>query len=124
MESTTNIQSSTTSPLRCRNCESTNVNVQAINEQDFRKGHGCLFTVLFGIYYWCWFIIKWTCKYTVYLFYWIFAGWMQLIIAKKNNRPFEKPAFINKMMQKSGKMYNNVNTYVVCQDCGYREKIK
>lgn len=110
--------------MKCSNCGSENVQIQTINEQDYKKGHGCLFTFLFGLYYWTWLIIKWMCKYFAYACYWLFCGWVQVIIAKKKGIPFEQPKSIKRMMQRHGKTYNHVHSYAVCQDCGHREKIK
>lgn len=74
--------------MKCEKCGSENVKVEVVNEINYGKGHGCLFTILFGVYYWPWLVCKWFFKYIVFIMYWDCWGWISLIISKKNKKRF------------------------------------
>ena len=82
--------------MKCRRCGSTNIEMTVINEMQVRKAHhGCAWWCFVG---WWWLAVKW-----------IF---------------FTVPALIAKLFFPD-KMYisNKINTYAVCQNCGYKWKI-
>lgn len=106
--------------MKCKKCGSENVTAQVINETEYRKGHGCLFSILFGVFYWTWLGIKWMFKYMVALFYWI-VMFTPVIIVKARGRQFNHPDWYRKMMQRKGKTYNNQKTVFVCNSCGNRQ---
>ena len=107
--------------MNCSKCGSPNMTAQVVTSVDYKKGHGCLWTVLFGIFYWTWLIIKWIFKLIVAFFYFIFIAWIRAIIAASKKRPFSHPDWYRKMMQRRGKTYNNEKTVFVCNNCGNRQ---
>jgi DNA-directed RNA polymerase subunit RPC12/RpoP len=106
--------------MRCKNCGSKNVTTQVINETSYRRGHGCLFTILFGIFYWAWLVVKWTLKLMIAILYLLLAAWIMVIAAAASNRQFKHPRWFKKMMQRKGKVYNEQTMVFVCNNCGYR----
>lgn len=108
--------------MKCNKCGSENMTVQVVNENHYKKGHGCLFTVLFGIYYWTWLFIKWCCKWSIYLLYLVFYASWAYPLAKFRKQNYKKPEWISKIMRRTGKMYNSGKTYAVCQDCGHKQE--
>ena len=109
--------------MKCKKCGSENVKVEIVNEINYKTGHGCLFTILFGIFYWTWLMLKWIYKYIMFAVYWITWGWISLIISKIQGKNFRQAEWLCKLMQKSGKNYNVQKSVAVCQDCGFRKTI-
>ena len=61
----------------CPKCGSNKVELTHVNE-----GHGCLFTFLFGLWYWLWVLFKWFIGLMVLMVWdWWFA--IIMLIAKK-----------------------------------------
>ena len=50
--------------VKCPRCGSTHV--QLSNESN---KHGCLMTILFGVYYLAWLLVRWTIGLCLFLFY-------------------------------------------------------
>lgn len=116
----------------CPKCKSENMQVQMINKQHFKQGHGCLYSLFFGIFYWGWLAIKWASKYFK-LFLYFFLIWpvlliLRFIISLIKRRPFsiqnnmKHPEWVLKMMRKKGRVYNTQTKMAVCQNCGYSSK--
>jgi len=95
---------------------------QVVSETSYKKGHGCLYTIFFGIFYWGWLATKWACKYFVALMYWICAAWVLMIIAAVKKKKFEHPQWHKKMMRRKGKAYTDEKTVFVCNECGHRQE--
>ena len=110
--------------MNCAKCGSENVKIDVVNELSYKKGHGLLFTLLFGIYYWMWLLFKWSVKYIVAMTYWLSWAWISYIICKVTKKDWVKPEWYKKFMRKSGKMYNDQKSVAICQNCGYRKNIK
>ena len=107
--------------MKCEKCGSENMTAQVVATTKMKKGHGCLYTVLFGIFYWTWLVIKWCCKYCIALCYWIIAGWITAIVCAVQKKKFSTPQWYKKMMRRKGKTYTDEKTIFICQDCGNRQ---
>lgn len=109
--------------MKCTKCGSENVIVNVVNETQYNKGHGCLFTILFGAIYWFCLVIKWMIKAIVGILYWMFWSWISYIICRVQKKDWKKPNWYVKFMRVHGKMYNDQKSVAVCQECGYRKDI-
>ena len=86
---------------KCPRCGSTRV--QLSNE---RSKHGCLWTILFGIYYIFWVIIKWIIGLLVFIFW----DWWVAIIKTASGRGH---------VWQSKKWFSGRKYIFYCHDCGY-----
>lgn len=81
----------------CPKCNSDNINIQVVNEQQLvTKHHGCLWWLIIG---WWWIFVKWLVFTIPALFAAIFIG-------------------------RRKKIKNTTITMCVCQNCGYSWKKK
>lgn len=87
--------------VKCPKCGSTRV--QLSNE---RGKHGCLYTVLFGIYYLSWLVIKYVIGFFVFILY----DWWMAIIKKIENKGH---------VWQSKRWFSNKKRIFYCHDCGY-----
>ena len=85
----------------CPKCGSDKV--QLSNE---RSKHGCLFTILFGIYYICWVLIKWCIGFWVLVLY---DWWMAIVhsVQKKSH------------VWQCKKWFSNKARIYYCHNCGH-----
>ena len=90
--------------------------------------HGCLYTILFGTFYWGWLMIKWLFKYLffacVFVCLLIIVPVIWLIRAITKNRPAVrasdwKPEWLVTFMRRAGKTYTDHKGMWVCQACGW-----
>lgn len=86
---------------KCPQCGGTRV--QLTNES---SKHGCLWTVLFGIYYICYVLIKWSVGLCILV---LFDWWMAII----------KAACGKGYVWKSRRFFSNRRQLYYCHDCGY-----
>ncbi len=114
--------------MRCPKCKSENTQIQLVSDTKYKKGHGCLFTFLFGFYYWGWLIIKWIIKFSVAVMYEIIKwGIIVPVTAIKcmlTKEKFilaniKKPKWLRQFLRRRGKVYNERTKHMVCQDCSY-----
>lgn len=108
----------------CEKCGSQNVKVDVVNEISYNKGHGCMFTIIFGFYYWGWLLFKWFVKFMVGLTYWLSWAWISFIYCSITKNEWKKPDWYIKFMRVQGKMYNDQKSIAVCQTCGHRKNIR
>lgn len=114
----------------CKRCKSENINYQVINEVHYKKGHGCILTLLFGILYLTLWFFKWITKYMIFISYKIFKWTIKMpikyLLSLITKKPVSKedPQWLKKMMRKKGKSYNETKSIAVCQSCGYQWEIK
>ncbi|NLM19427.1 MAG: hypothetical protein GX217_05325 [Clostridiaceae bacterium] len=115
--------------MKCPRCSSENISVQIINEQHYKKGYGCILTILFGVFYWAWLVFKWGLKYLFYISYLIFKWflifpvkviWVIIRKEKITTLNMRDPEFVTKIMRKANKIYNVQKSFAVCQSCGYK----
>lgn len=86
---------------KCPKCGSTNV--QLSNE---RSKHGCLFTLLFGVYYLIVVMFKWMIGLCVFALY----DWWMAIIKKASGKGY---------VWQSKKWFSGKKQVWYCHDCGY-----
>lgn len=86
---------------RCPKCGGSHV--QLSNET---SKHGCLWTILFGIYYLIWVLIKWTVGLILFFLY---DWWMALIHAAAGKGH----------IWQSKKWFSGTRKIYYCHDCGY-----
>ena len=89
---------------RCPKCGSDHV--QLSNE---RSKHGCLWTILFGIYYISWLIIKWMIGAVVFLLW----DWWTLIVDKIRKKGH---------IWQCRKWFSGNKRVYYCHNCGYNFK--
>lgn len=87
--------------VKCPKCGSTQV--QLSNES---SKHGCLFTVLFGMWYLMLVFIKWCIGLCALIFY----DWWMAIIKKRNDKGY---------VWHSKKWFSNRKKIYYCHSCGY-----
>lgn len=87
--------------VKCPKCGSTKV--QLSNET---SKHGCLWTLLFGIYYFVWIMIKWCVGMTIFICY----DWWMAIIKKSSGRGH---------VWQSKRWFSNRRKIFFCHDCGH-----
>ena len=85
---------------KCPKCGSTKV--QLSNE---RSKHGCLFVILFGIWYIMWLMIRWCIGFMILLCY----DWWMSMIAKSKGKGY---------VWQSKKWFSNNKKIYYCHDCG------
>lgn len=119
---------------RCPKC-GTPMNPQTVNQYHAgRKGHGCLYTIFFGLWYWCWLGFKWFIQFMYKCLAWIFwlicviffyiyavfANVVRLIM--KKSRSWSIPKWINAIgtssIHQSRHEKNKMKTVWVCPHCG------
>lgn len=86
---------------RCPRCGS--YHVQLSNEE---SKHGCLWTVLFGIYYVVWVLIKWIIGLMVFILYDWWAAIMHACMHKGH-------------VWQCGKWFSGKRRIYYCHDCGH-----
>ncbi|MCR4885410.1 MAG: hypothetical protein K5919_00655 [Clostridiales bacterium] len=74
-----------------------------------RSKHGCLWTVLFGIYYVCWVFIKWIIGLLVLILY---DWWMAIV----------KACIRRGHVWQCRKWFSGTKRTFYCHDCGYNFK--
>lgn len=87
--------------VKCPKCGSKNVQLSSEESK-----HGCLFTILFGVFYIFWVIIKWMIGLCILIFY---DWWMAIVhaILKKGH------------VWQSKRWFSNRRKIYYCHDCGY-----
>ena len=86
--------------VKCPKCGSTKV--QLSNEM---SKHGCLWTVLFGIYYFMWIMIKWCIGLMIFICY----DWWMAIVKKSSGKGH---------VWQSKRWFSNRRRIFFCHDCG------
>ncbi len=89
---------------KCPRCGGTHVQLS-----DERSKHGCLWALLFGIYYWAWLLFKWCIGLVVFLMY---DWWMALI----------KACLGKGHVWLSRRCFAGTKRTFYCHDCGYNFK--
>ena len=111
----------------CPRCGSPNTNVQMMAKTHYKEGHGCLFTFLFGIFYWIWLIIKWVLKFTVAICWYALSiiivplKWFFLLISNSRGKISARdwtPEWLRKLMRRKGVVYTDYGSMWLCQNCG------
>ena len=87
--------------MKCPKCGSTKV--QLSNES---SKHGCLWTVLFGIYYFMWLMCKWMIGVMVFVCY----DWWMAIVHKAAGKGH---------VWQSKRWFSNRRRIYFCHDCGH-----
>lgn len=87
--------------VKCPKCGDTRV--QLSNES---SKHGCLWAILFGIYYLCWIMIKWSIGLCIFICY----DWWMAIVHKVNNKGH---------VWQSKKWFSGKKKIYYCHNCGY-----
>ncbi len=87
--------------VKCPKCGSTKV--QLSNEM---SKHGCLWTVLFGIYYFIWIMIKWCIGLMLFICY----DWWMAIVKKSSGKGH---------VWQSKRWFSNRRRIFFCHDCGH-----
>lgn len=90
---------------KCPRCGSTKVQMSSE-----RSKHGCLWLILFGIYYICWIMIKWMIGFMLL----IMLDWWIAII---------KAAMGKGYVWKCKGWFSGVRRYYYCHNCGYNFKV-
>ena len=108
--------------MRCNNCGSENMTATIQSTTSYKQGHGCLWTILFGLFYWTWLIIKWTFKYLIVFLWYICVEWWRAIIVAISSKPYSRPQFIINLLRRRGKAYTDHQTMFICNNCGNRQK--
>ena len=104
--------------MKCNKCGSENMTAHVQTSTSYRKGHGCLWTILFGFFYWTWLIIKWIFKLTIAMMWYLLVEWWRAIIIVIQKKPYSKPEWLTKMLRRRGKTYTEHQTVFVCNNCG------
>ena len=86
---------------RCPKCGGRHVQLTSV-----RSKHGCLWTVLFGVYYVIWLLIKWT----VGLILLVCLDWWMAIIKKLCGKGY---------VWQCRKWFAGTKRTYYCHDCGY-----
>lgn len=86
---------------KCPKCGSTKV--QLSNE---RSKHGCLYVILFGLWYIMWLFIRWMIGFMILMMY----DWWMAIISKCQNKGY---------VWQSKKWFSNSKKIYYCHDCGH-----
>lgn len=89
---------------RCPKCGSEKC--QMVQE---RGGHGCLWMLLFNIFYLGWVGFKWTIGFFVLIF---IDSWMAILAAKDNKE----------YIWQCRKWFTSIRRSYYCHDCGYNFK--
>lgn len=87
--------------MKCPKCGSEYV--QLSNES---SKHGCLFTILFGVYYIFWVMIKWCIGICIFMVY----DWWMAIVHKALNKGH---------VWQSIRWFSNRRKIYYCHSCGY-----
>lgn len=87
--------------IKCPKCGGNHV--QLSNES---SKHGCLFTLLFGIYYIIWLFIRYTIGLVIFICY----DWWMAIIHFSHNKGH---------VWQSKRWFSNRRKIYYCHDCGY-----
>ena len=87
--------------IKCPKCGSTKV--QCSNE---RSKHGCMWFILFGMWYFMWITIKWMIGFMI-LVCW---DWWMSIIQKSTGKGY---------LWQSKKWFSGTKKIYFCHDCGY-----
>lgn len=87
--------------IKCPKCGGTHVQLS-----DESSKHGCLWTILFGVYYIIWVMMKWTIGFMIFIFY----DWWMAIVHTANNKGH---------IWQSKKWFSNRRKIYYCHDCGY-----
>ena len=87
--------------VKCPKCGSTKV--QLSNEM---SKHGCLWTVLFGLYYFVWIMMKWCIGLMIFICY----DWWMAIIKKSSGKGH---------VWQSKRWFSNRRRIFFCHDCGH-----
>lgn len=86
---------------KCPRCGSQQV--QLSNE---RSKHGCLWLILFGIYYICWIVLKWMIGFCVFVCY----DWWMVIVKRASGKGH---------VWQCKKFFSNTKKVYYCHHCGY-----
>lgn len=87
--------------IKCPKCGSTHVQLSVEKDK-----HGCLWTVLFGIYYVVWLMMKWMIGALVFMFF----DWWMAIIKKAQGKGYT---------WRSKGWFSAKKRVYYCHDCGY-----
>ncbi len=87
--------------VKCPKCGGTQVQLSSETSK-----HGCLFTVLFGIWYIMWVCIRWCVGACILVCY----DWWMAIIKKRDNRGY---------VWQSKRWFSNRRKIYYCHSCGY-----
>lgn len=87
--------------VKCPKCGSTHVQLS-----DESSKHGCLWTVLFGVYYIAWLLVRWTIGLCIFI---CWDWWMAIV----------KAAAHKGYVWQSKKWFSNRRRIYYCHDCGY-----
>lgn len=107
---------------RCPKCGGYYTSAQIVNKVDFKQGHGCLWFLLFGIWYLLWITVKWSMKYFIFLMYMCSFAPIFYVIALVNKKQYRNPEWLTRLMQRRGRAYNRTATEFVCNQCGHHWK--
>lgn len=93
--------------VKCPKCGSSNVQLSDVNK---RSGCvGCLFYLIFGIFYVLWILMKWTVGFMVLLC----IDWWMAIIAACRKKGYSL---------KCKRWFTTKRKYYYCHDCGHNFK--
>lgn len=87
--------------VKCPKCGSTRVQLSSE-----RSKHGCLFAILFGVFYVAWILAKWIIGILIFIFY----DWWVAIIQRDNDKGH---------VWQSKKWFANSKRIYYCHDCGF-----
>lgn len=90
--------------VKCPKCGSTNV--QLSNQEN---KHGCLYIVLFGIFYFMWLMIKWMIGFMILICF----DWWMAIVKKSSDKGY---------VWQSKRWFSNKRKVYYCHDCGHNFK--
>lgn len=85
---------------KCPKCGSDKVQLSSE-----RSKHGCLFLILFGVYYLCWLILRWCIGLTILCLY----DWWMSILQKNKGQGY---------VWQSLKWFSNTKKIYYCHNCG------
>jgi len=96
---------------------------QVVTESSSKKsGHGCIWTLLFGVFYWMWLLFKWMMKYLIAAIFFMFVALYALIKSLVTKTEYRMPLWFTRMLQRRGTTLSWHSTVFVCQDCGNRQR--
>lgn len=91
--------------VKCPKCGDTRV--QLSNET---SKHGCLWTILFGVYYICWVLVKWMIGLCIFICF----DWWMAIVQKSSGKGY---------VWQSKKWFSNKKKIYYCHNCGHNFRV-
>ena len=87
--------------VKCPKCGGTKVQLSSESNK-----HGCIMTILFGVYYLIWAMFKWIIGLCILMF----VDWWMAIVKKSQGKGY---------VWQSKRWFSNRRKVYFCHDCGY-----